>query len=336
MVAQFYNLFNEALANYKGEKGYKFNLSMICCNEAGANLQAICEVYGEDFYNNKVATCYWHFFRCVECQLNRIDVNERKMFMDAVHALCKASTVMEYKRLSALLEGICKRSKIMSWWNWWKVRRIHLVPALCQFGWTGTNWAEIGHASMKTKRQLWLSYATYIDVCHMIMQDNEYVSFLKNKGKTVGRGPSTVRMQRKEIEAEDRFMEQALDALESGDIREQALQLESTDGQFIPSATAKHKAPKTFSTKNPLQKHTAKATNAKSKNVRFEQNTDTDNKGNKDRRETEETESIPEKSIDSPEQMIQEEEEGEDDEAVEQVEKSSVIKPSKSNTKKLP
>ena len=106
--------------------------------------------------------------------------------MDAVRALCKAATVTEYKRLANVIEGICRRSKIMSWWNWGKERRIHLVPALCGFGWTGTNWAEIGNASMKPRKQLWLSYACYVDVCHMIMQGNEYISFIQNKGKTVG------------------------------------------------------------------------------------------------------------------------------------------------------
>ena len=34
---------------------------MICCDEAGANWQAIREVYGEEFYKNKVAGCQWHF-----------------------------------------------------------------------------------------------------------------------------------------------------------------------------------------------------------------------------------------------------------------------------------
>lgn len=105
----------------------------------------------------------------------------------------------------------------------------------------------------------------------MIMQGNEYISFIQNKGKTVGRGPSTVRMVCKEKEAEDRFMDQALDALESGNIKDEALYMESSDRQFIPSAMAKHRVPKTFSTKNPLQKYDGKE---KCKRVIFEADTD--------------------------------------------------------------
>ena len=97
MVVLFFQLFNKALAEYKGEPGYKFNPMMICCDEAGANWQAIREVYGKEFYKNKVAGCQWHFIQCAECQLHNIDPNKHKTFMDAVCALCKAATVTEYK-----------------------------------------------------------------------------------------------------------------------------------------------------------------------------------------------------------------------------------------------
>ena len=89
MVVLFFSSSNKALAECKGEPGYKFNPMMICCDEAGANWQAIREVYGEEFYKNKVAGCQWHFIRCAEHQLHNIDPNERKTFMNAVHALCK-------------------------------------------------------------------------------------------------------------------------------------------------------------------------------------------------------------------------------------------------------
>ena len=209
-----------------------------------------------------------------------------------------------------------------------------MVPALCGFGWTGKNWAEIGHASMKPRKQLWLSYACYVDVCHMIMQGNEYISFIQNKGKTVGCGPSTVRMARKEKEAEDRFMDQALDALESGNIEDEALYMESSDHIFIPSATAKHRVPKTFSTKNPLQKYGGKE---KHKCVTFE--CDTDIEGNVDSDEPEEDNvrllpNVPDKRVDTHEENICVEEE--EQEGVEEVTNSSTIQPSTSKTKRLP
>ena len=38
MVEIFFRLFNEALANFLGEEGYKFNPTMLCMDEVGANL----------------------------------------------------------------------------------------------------------------------------------------------------------------------------------------------------------------------------------------------------------------------------------------------------------
>ena len=87
------------------------------------------------------------------------------------------------------------------------------MSALSRFGWTGTNCLKISHASMKLQKKFWLSYASYVDVCHMIMQQNEYISFMQNKVKTVGLGPSTVHMPHKETEAGDDFIRQVLHAL---------------------------------------------------------------------------------------------------------------------------
>ena len=39
MIEIFFQLFNKALANFVGDPNYKFNPSMICMDEAGANLQ---------------------------------------------------------------------------------------------------------------------------------------------------------------------------------------------------------------------------------------------------------------------------------------------------------
>ena len=45
MVEIFFRLFNEALANFLGGESYKFNLTMLCMDEAGANLQGVQECF---------------------------------------------------------------------------------------------------------------------------------------------------------------------------------------------------------------------------------------------------------------------------------------------------
>ena len=50
-VSIFFQLFNEVLAKHVGNENYKFNPSMIHTDEAGAILQAIRNVFGEEYLN---------------------------------------------------------------------------------------------------------------------------------------------------------------------------------------------------------------------------------------------------------------------------------------------
>ena len=45
MIEIFFPLFNEALANFVSDPNYKLNPSMICMDEAGANLQGLRRVF---------------------------------------------------------------------------------------------------------------------------------------------------------------------------------------------------------------------------------------------------------------------------------------------------
>ena len=80
MIALFFEIFNEALAEVVGEKGYKFNPSMICVDEAGANLQGLRKIFGDEFME-RVVTCQFHFKQCARKQLKNIDENDKATFM---------------------------------------------------------------------------------------------------------------------------------------------------------------------------------------------------------------------------------------------------------------
>ena len=108
--------------------------------------------------------------------------------MKWVKKILGAHTVDEYKKYSKALEDICRDNNIVHWYNWWKVRRYYLVPALRGYGWTGTNWAEIRQSTMKRHRRVWLIYATWEDVCTSIIEENDYINFINNCGKNTGRG----------------------------------------------------------------------------------------------------------------------------------------------------
>ena len=253
MVALFFSLFNEALAAFVGDPAYKFNPSIVMCDEAGANIQGLKEVFGPDFVD-RIATCQWHFKQCAWRQLQHIDDGDRNTFIEMVHKICSAMTVHEYRLAARCLEEICRRNKTLRWYNWWKVRRYHLVPAFRGFGWTGTNWAEIGHSTLRRNKRVWLVTAAIEDVASAIIEHNQYISFVNNQGKTVGKGPTALSKKLDERNKMRAYTNSAVDALLTGDVTQEInIDLEE-DAMFIPRKSAKHRVPKVFKTKNPTEK----------------------------------------------------------------------------------
>ena len=163
-------------------------------------------------------------------------------------------TVHEYKLASQCLEEICHCNKCLRWYNWWKVCRYHLVPAFRGFGWTGTNWAEIGHSTLRHNKHVWLVTAALEDVASAIIEHNQYISFVNNEGKTVGKGPTLLSKKLDECNQMRAFTNSAVDAILTGDVTQEInIDLEE-DAMFIPRKSAKHRVQKKFSTKNQTQK----------------------------------------------------------------------------------
>ena len=234
MVEIFFRLFNEALANFLGEEGYKFNPMMLCMDEAGANLQGVWNVFGDAFMS-RVVSCQWHFMECAQRQLPYIDVNDKTTFMHYVRMICKVQTFAKYNLYSDGLEHICRKNKRLRWYNWWKVRRYHLVPALRGFGWTGSNWAEIGHSMMKRHTKVWLSVAAVEDIADFIVQENNYLSFVSNTGKTIGKGPTSYAKKMKGCREQRRYIKSACDTLLTTDMQGEVDKHTHPDSQFVPS-----------------------------------------------------------------------------------------------------
>ena len=88
-----------------------------------------------------------------------------------------------------------------------------------------------------------------------MLQELQHNSFINNRGKVVGRGPTSVWCQLAEKQAEERFIESAVDVLESGNIEDEVLHMgDNEDARFIPNVKVKHRIPKVFPKNNTLQK----------------------------------------------------------------------------------
>ena len=157
------------------------------------------------------------------------------------------------------------------------MRRYHLVPALRGLSWTGSNWAEIGHLTMKRNHKVWLSVAAFEDITDFIIQENNYISFMSNTGKTVGKGPTKFAKRMKECRAQRKYVESTCDAILTTDLRGEVEKHTDPDALFVPSNAAKHRVPKKFSMKNPIQKFKQrKAKGLQPEPVRYDEENDED------------------------------------------------------------
>ena len=260
-VQLFFETFNEALREYTGDPNYYFNPAMFVTDAAGAIHQGMYSVFGDPFID-KISTCQWHFKRCAWRQLVHIQEDDRASFREAVHGVCNAKTAHEYELYASMLDKICSRNKVVRWWNWWKVRRYHLVPALRGFGWTGTNWAEPGQSKLKKNRRIGLIDAVLEDIIHALNEYVEWLAFVDNTGKTTGKGSTLLKRRLKERKDLRAYAQSIIDALQQGNLLPDMVKHRDPAKYFIANCAAKHRVPRTYPLNNPTQedvpKHTQK------------------------------------------------------------------------------
>ena len=108
MIKHFLQTFNKCLQDYTGIDDYKFDPYRKMCDEGGANMNVIEEVFGKEVMaHQRVVTCQWHFKSCARRQLPGIDKDEQKSFEDLIAKLCECYTRGEYEGISGDLQDIC-------------------------------------------------------------------------------------------------------------------------------------------------------------------------------------------------------------------------------------
>ena len=241
-IEVFFNTFNKAVAEYLREPEYIWDPFLIMMDHKGANFKALECVYGENFRRYKTVTCQWHFLHCAEKYLTKCSESERESFRTWCKQLCQAHTRKEYYRLSRLIKGVAKRYHFLPWWKWWSPRCPHLCPAIRGFSLPRMNKAEIGQSKLKQERPLWITEAVKVDMIHLHLQSVKYKKFINNSEKIGGWGPNLKSRNECERAEEKRFVDQFCDVIETSDLLDE--QKYPEERSFMPSARAKHKAPK--------------------------------------------------------------------------------------------
>ena len=94
---------------------------------------------------------------------------------------------------------------------------------------------------MKKNRKVWLSVAAAEDIADMIVQENIYFSFIKNEGKTIGKGPTAFTKKMNERKAERHYVETVVESLRRTNMMDEVEKHKDPDAMFVPSHKAKHR-----------------------------------------------------------------------------------------------
>ena len=209
------------------------------CDEAGANFLAIAKALGDDFLG-KTVSCQWHFCLCAKKNTPKVNVNEQETFKALFNELCYTHTATQFESICNAMHAICEHSGILNWWNWWHSWRFHMVPAFQGFNLPYyyiyyINFAKIGHSSIATRTPMSLAVAAWKDRCSMMIQDSLYDGFVNNTAKVCGKGMNLKQKLQREAKADANFVNEALEALNSGDIEAEAMIDMEPDKFFEPS-----------------------------------------------------------------------------------------------------
>ena len=130
----------------------------------------------------------------------------------------------------------------MSWWKWWVPRCPHLCPAIHGFNLPCMNQAEIGQSKLKQHKPLWLTEAVKVYVVELTFQSEKNKKFVYNIEKISSQGPTLKKCTERERVEERHFVDQFCDVIQNGDLLDEGD--DPNDMAFMPSAHAKHKAPR--------------------------------------------------------------------------------------------
>ncbi len=115
-IALFLTLWNQVLAEVKGQPGYKFNLCSIVCDNAGAMENAVKSVLGVDFISEGCfATCRWHYKSDMLKKENWLTIPEdRDIYKAVIEGISASMTVAEFNHFHDQLQEFLQEIT-MSW-----------------------------------------------------------------------------------------------------------------------------------------------------------------------------------------------------------------------------
>ena len=108
-----------------------------------------------------------------------------------------------------------------------------------------------------------LTVAAWRDICLMMLHYWDYEAHMSNTAKVSGKGMNLKQKHARWNKAEEDFVDSCIDAMQNGDLEQEAMFNLHPENFLVPSKKARHRVPPTFSNTNPTQTQKCKPTKRK-------------------------------------------------------------------------
>ena len=227
-LTQFWILFNEVLQKVSDDTTRRFNPFGWMADEAGANWAALAKVFGPEVLSRTIG-CQFHFKQSVNRQANQLssDKSKARLKQLANHLMQSATPSAYNKCLGHLKDFISqkphKRNYLITWLDWWHLRRIHVFKAFrATDNAPTTNLAESVHSTWKTIQatNITLVDAAYHDIAETIRIERQLEHYRSGIYQG-GTGPSEYSRQQLNYQSQMRRAHQYAAELASSDLQEE-------------------------------------------------------------------------------------------------------------------
>ena len=241
----FWTLFNEVIAEYKGDPSYKFNPLGWCADEAGSNWEGLFRVFGD--VRNRIVSCVFHYRQSVNrFSLKLPTTKEQEKFKLLSLELQEAATEVKYSEIHEKLTRFIKKKKhreqlLLNWFEWWHKRRANVFNAFKPVhGAPRTNWSEAFHSSWSHSSSINLSLvdAAYHDIVDAIPTEVQ-MQEIGSGAMAPLRGPDEATREAREFEEQKQRAKEY-----ASTIQEIAKNLESAAQSFTVESDSTHRPDK--------------------------------------------------------------------------------------------
>ena len=152
-IEPFWALFNEAYKVVAGDDTH-FNLKGWCTDMAGANMNGLQKVFGDDVLS-RIKTCEFHFKESRNKMAKKLNDDDGKVFKELCDQMLASSLEATYlntkKSLEEFIEAKSVRQFLNFWIKWWDSRRVFIFSAFTPKNAPKMNLAEVIHAGWSNR-----------------------------------------------------------------------------------------------------------------------------------------------------------------------------------------